>query len=62
MTIRTLKISSILACPFAILSDSHYREDESCKCNDQEERDTMIREWGYTPSDFENIPLKQKEQ
>jgi hypothetical protein len=31
---------------------SHYRADGSCKCDDPVEQARMIREWGYSESDF----------
>ena len=30
----------------------HYRTDGSCKCDDPQEQAMMIREWGYSESDF----------
>lgn len=55
---RTLRQASMLACRFTIMDPSHYRDDETCKCDDPDERARMIREWDYTPSDFEGIPLR----
>ena len=49
---RTIKQSSIQACPFVIMVPEHYREDGSCKCDDPEHRKMMIAEWGYTEDDF----------
>ena len=55
--IRSLPQSAMLACPFFIMVPSHYREDNSCKCDDPTERAVMIQEWGYTTDDFDSIPL-----
>lgn len=61
MKMRTLKQSSILKCPHVIMIADHYREDESCKCDDPEERKMMIAEWGYSESDFDGVPLRKGE-
>ncbi len=53
-----IKHSDIRACPHTILVAAHYREDGSCKCDNLEERQKMIREWGYKQSDFKGIPLR----
>lgn len=58
MTIYFLNQKDILKCPFAILVPEHYREDGSCKCDDAEHREMMIREWEYTPEHFKDIPLR----
>ena len=50
--VRELAQSSIVACPHAIFDPSHYRLDETCKCDDPVEQDRMIRDWGYTQEDF----------
>ena len=44
-------------CPFSILVTEHYRADGSCRCNDVSHRVFMVNEWGYSPSDFANIPI-----
>lgn len=49
---RTLRQSAIAACPFVIFEPSHYRPDDSCKCDDPVEQRRMLREWGYTRADF----------
>ena len=49
---RTTRQASLAACPFMIFDPSHYRADESCKCNDPSEQAKMLAEWGYKPSDF----------
>lgn len=46
---RTIEQSDILACPHVILVPQHYREDGSCRCND--EQHVEMREWGYTWND-----------
>ncbi len=56
--VRRIKHSDIRACPHTILVAAHYREDGSCKCDNLEERQKMIREWGYKQSDFKGIPLR----
>lgn len=47
--VRTLKNSAIRACPHVIFNADHYREDESCRCNDPDH--TEMSEWGYTWDD-----------
>lgn len=43
---RTIKSSSIGKCPFYILDPEHYREDESCRCDDPDHE--IMDSWGYT--------------
>jgi hypothetical protein len=43
---RVLSSSQILTCPHILLVPDHYREDGTCKCN--EESDPHMREWGYS--------------
>ena len=43
--VRTLKQSSMLKCPHVIMMPGHYRDDESCRCDD--ENHTDMAEWGY---------------
>lgn len=50
--VRMIKQSDIGRCPFFIMVASHYRGDGTCKCNDPEERNMMITEWGYNTADF----------
>ncbi|KKK88414.1 hypothetical protein LCGC14_2743420 [marine sediment metagenome] len=50
--VRAIKQSDISACPHIIMLPGHYRDDGSCKCNDPQEQAKMIREWGYSKSDF----------
>ena len=50
-----VKQSTILACPHVIMDISHYRPDGTCKCDDPVEQAKMIREWGYSPTDFKEV-------
>ncbi len=50
---RMIKQSDIAACKFFILVPEHYRQDGSCRCDDEQHRKMMIKEWGYTQKDFE---------
>lgn len=43
---RTIKSSSIGKCPYFIFAPEHYREDESCRCDDPKHLE--MKEWGYT--------------
>lgn len=58
--VRQIRHAVIGQCPFVILVPSHYRDDETCKCDDASEREMMIREWGYSPEDFKGIPLRKE--
>lgn len=42
---RTIQQSSLAACPHFILVPSHYRADETCRCDDPGA--TEMAEWGY---------------
>lgn len=42
---RTIKRDSMLACPFVIWMPDHYREDESCRCDDPDHKEMLG--WGY---------------
>ena len=44
--VRTLKQSSMLKCPHAIMMPEHYRDDESCRCDDADHQE--MAEWGDT--------------
>ena len=55
----TIKQADIMACPHSIMVPSHYRPDGSCKCDDATERAMMIKEWGYSPDDFEG-PIREE--
>jgi hypothetical protein len=57
--VRVMPQSAFLACPFCILTPSHYRADNTCKCDDAEERKMMIAKWGYREEYFKDIPLKE---
>ena len=50
--VRVISQSSIGSCPFVIMVADHYREDGTCKCDDHDEQEMMINEWGYTREDF----------
>jgi hypothetical protein len=56
---RLALFSNIKNCPFTIFAATHYRPDGTCKCDDQKERDRMIRHWGYRPEHFKDIPLRK---
>lgn len=43
--IKTIKQSSMMKCPFFIMVPEHYRDDESCRCDDPTHRE--MSEWGY---------------
>ena len=43
--VRTIQQSSIGNCPHFIFDPGHYREDETCRCNDPSH--TEMAEWGY---------------
>ena len=44
--VRTLDQSRIRKCPHFMFAPEHYREDETCRCNDPEH--TEMADWGYT--------------
>lgn len=50
--VKIIPRSAIAKCPHVILVASHYREDGTCKCDDPDEQEMMIREWGYSKEDF----------
>ena len=43
--VRTIQQSSVRKCPHFVLTPEHYREDESCRCDDPNHTD--MAEWGY---------------
>ena len=43
--VRSLRQSSIQACPLFMMVPQHYRSDESCRCDDPDH--TEMAEWGY---------------
>lgn len=47
--VRSLHQSAIAACPHVIMVAEHYRDDESCRCDDPTH--VEMAEWGYTWSD-----------
>ncbi len=55
--VRMMKQSSFANCPFFIMILDHYREDGTCKCNDEVYRKTVMRKWGYTTRDFKRVGL-----
>ena len=42
---RTISRKSMLACPHFIMMPDHYREDQSCRCDDPTH--TEMAEWEY---------------
>lgn len=54
------KIVNFGVCRFAIFTPEHYRDDGTCMCDDAEHREMMIKLWGYSASDFQGIPLREK--
>lgn len=58
--VRSIKQADLRKCRFTILMADHYREDGSCKCDDSEHRKRMIKEWEYSVSDFQGIPLRSE--
>jgi hypothetical protein len=43
--VRTLSRAAIMACQHLIMVSEHYRDDESCRCDDPNDPD--MAEWGY---------------
>jgi len=43
--VRLIKQSDLRKCPHYILVPEHYRDDGSCRCNDQSHAE--MKEWGY---------------
>jgi len=50
--VRVISRGAILDCPHVILDPAHYDAAGRCRCSDPEEQARMIREWGYSRSDF----------
>lgn len=46
---RTIKHSSIFACPHFIMVPEHYREDGTCRCDDPDHHE--MQGWGYVWKD-----------
>lgn len=60
-SVRELSLEALRRCRWSLFDPEHYREDGTCKCDSQEERDRLCREYDYAPSDFEGIPLRKEE-
>lgn len=43
---RTINQSSMAMCPHFIMVPEHYREDETCRCDDPNHKE--MAKWGYT--------------
>ena len=43
--VRSLQQESIRKCPHFIFAVEHYRDDESCRCDDKAHKE--MKEWGY---------------
>lgn len=60
--VRLLTQKMFLACPHCILDPEHYREDGTCKCDSQKERDRLKKMGaGYRKSDWAKIPLREED-
>ena len=55
---RTLRQESILKCPHTIFVPEHYREDESCRCDDSTHWEMVG--WGYTWDDDRWIAIDEE--
>ncbi len=55
--VRMMKQSTFANCPFFIIDFDHYREDGTCKCDDENYRKTVMKKWGYTRKDFKRAGL-----
>jgi hypothetical protein len=44
--VRTLSRSAMLACPHFIMVPEHYRDDDTCRCDDPDH--LVMAEWEYT--------------
>lgn len=42
---RNIPQSKMMECPHFIMVPEHYREDNSCRCDDPDH--TEMKEWGY---------------
>lgn len=49
--VREIPQSELMACPHFILVPEHYRDDNSCRCDDPTH--VEMREWGYAWSETE---------
>ena len=43
--VRRLPRAAVAACPHVIMVPEHYREDDTCRCDDPDH--TEMRRWGY---------------
>jgi hypothetical protein len=43
--IRHIKQSMMMKCPHYIMLVEHYREDDTCRCNDKKHKE--MKQWGY---------------
>lgn len=43
--VRSLPQSAMMQCLHFIMAAEHYRDDNTCRCNDPDH--TEMREWGY---------------
>jgi hypothetical protein len=43
--VRHIKQTDMLKCPHTIMVAEHYREDGTCRCDD--EANAVMAEWGY---------------
>ena len=43
--VRTLSQAAMMRCPHFIMVPEHYRDDETCRCDDSDH--TQMIEWGY---------------
>lgn len=43
--IRSISQSEMLKCPHVIMVPGHYRDDNTCRCNDPDHSE--MEEWGY---------------
>lgn len=53
-----MRQDTVRGCKFRIIDPGHYRMNGTCRCNDEWHRKMMIKEWGYKPKDFKDIPLE----
>lgn len=56
--VRHIKHSDLRKCRFTIFNPEHYRDDGSCRCDDEAERARLIESCGYTNEDFNGIQLR----
>lgn len=46
LSTRTIPRQAMLQCPHFIMVPEHYRDDNTCRCNDPGALE--MKEWGYT--------------